>query len=61
MRPRLYLIYGTCVLSLLAVAQYRGWSLLRTNEVRDVPRTVRENPGAYRSSYVGSGRYRGGK
>lgn len=57
----LYLVFGTAVLSLLGLAEYRGWSLLRTNEVRNVPTSVRDNPGAYRPHYYGSGRYVGGK
>jgi hypothetical protein len=61
MRHLAYLVYGSALLALLAVAEYRGWSLLRTSETRNVPRSVRDNPGAYRSPYVGGGRYLGGK
>lgn len=57
----LYLVFGMAVLSLLGLAEYRGWSMLRTNEVRNVPTSVRDNPGAYRPHYYGSGRYVGGK
>lgn len=56
-----YLVFGMAVLSLLGLAEYRGWSMLRTNEVRNVPTSVRDNPGAYRPHYYGSGRYVGGK
>jgi hypothetical protein len=56
-----YLGFGLLVLALLGAAEYRGWSLLRTSEVRDVPRSVRDNPGAYRPIYYGAGRYHGGK
>ena len=56
-----YLLYGLALLGLLGTAEYRGWSLLRTSEVSNVPRSVRDNPGAYRSPYVGGGRYMGGK
>ncbi len=56
-----YLTYGAALLALLGVAEYRGWSLLRTRETRNVPRSVRDNPGAYRSPYVGGGRIIGGK
>lgn len=59
--PR-YLIFGVVVLGALAVAELRGWSLTRVNEERQVgPRSVRDNPGAYRPHYGGSGRYFGGK
>lgn len=57
-----YLLFGLLVVGAFGAAQYRGWSLLRTNEVRNVPRTVRDNPGAYRPLYSGStGRYLRGK
>jgi hypothetical protein len=57
-----YVLFGLVVAGTLAAAQYRGWSLLRTNEVKNVPRSVRDNPGAYRPTYSGaSGRYMRGK
>ena len=46
-----YLAYGLVLLGLTGLAEYRGWSLLRVNEVKDVPKSVRDNPGAYRSHY----------
>jgi hypothetical protein len=49
------------VLGFAAMAQYQGWSLTRVNEVRNIPKTVRDNPGAYRSHYAGYYRYFGGK
>ena len=62
MRPNpLYLAYGLAIVLLLGVAEYRGWSLQRTHEVRSTPQSVRDNPGAYRPHYYGSGRYLGGK
>lgn len=60
MRP-LYTLFGLIVLGTLATAQWRGWTLTRASEVRGIPPTVRDNPGAYRSHYVGSGRYLRGK
>ncbi len=57
-----YLLFGLVVVATFGMAQYRGWSFLRTNEVRNVPRSVRDNPGAYRPTYSGaSGRYMRGK
>lgn len=57
-----YLLFGLLVVGTFGAAQYRGWSFPRTNEVKNVPRTVRDNPGAYRPLYSGrSGRYLGGK
>ena len=61
MRHPLYTFYGSLVLALLAFAQFQGWSLTRVNEVRNIPKTVRDNPGAYRSHYAGYYRYFGGK
>jgi hypothetical protein len=49
------------VLAFLSFAQFQGWSLTRVNEVKNIPKTVRDNPGAYRSHYGGYYRYFGGK
>lgn len=46
-----FIIYGTAVLLLLGTAEYRGWSLTSYDEVKGVPKSVRDNPGSYRSSY----------
>lgn len=58
-----YLAFGVAVLALLGAAEYRGWSLLSTSEAKEtpVPASVRNNPGAYRPLYYGTGRYVGGK
>ena len=62
-RHPFYLLYGTLLLALLGFAEWRGWGLDPTTEVRNVPRTVRDNPGSYRPAYLytGSGRYLRGK
>ena len=57
----LYVVYGIVVLGTLAMAEYRGWSLNSVNEVKNVPRSVRDNPGSYRSVYSGYHHYTGGK
>ena len=57
----LFIAYGVILLTLTGYGEYRGWSLSRVNEVRNIPRTVRDNPGAYRSHYGGYSRYIGGK
>jgi hypothetical protein len=56
-----YWIYGAVVLGLLGIAEYRGWSLDSVNEVKNVPRSVRDNPGSYRSVYSSYHHYTGGK
>lgn len=58
---RRYLLFGIVVLGLLGWAEYRGWTWTRGHEARTAPRSVRDNPGAYRPHYYGSGRYHGGK
>jgi hypothetical protein len=57
----LYLLYGLIVLGTLGAAEYRGWSLDSVNEVKNVPRSVRDNPGSYRAIYSGYHHYTGGK
>jgi hypothetical protein len=57
----LYIIYGAVVLLALGVGQYQGWSLATINEVKNVPRSVRDNPGSYRSVYSAYHHYTGGK
>jgi len=57
----LYMGYGGVVLLGLVVAQYQGWSLANVNEVKNVPRSVRDNPGSYRSVYSSYHHYTGGK
>jgi len=57
----LYVVYGAAVLLGLGVAQYQGWSLATVNEVKNIPRSVRDNPGSYRSVYGAYHHYTGGK
>jgi hypothetical protein len=63
MRHPLYLLYGFLLLGWLGVTAYRGTPFLGTsvNEMKNIPKTVRDNPGAYRATYWGSSRYVGGK
>jgi hypothetical protein len=57
----LYILYGILVLGTFGMAEYRGWSLNSVNEVKNVPRSVRDNPGSYRSVYSSYHHYTGGK
>jgi len=57
----LYLVCGMLVLAVTAMAEYNGWSFDRINQVENVPKTIRDNPGAYRSTYAYYHRYIGGK
>ena len=61
MIPNIFLIYGITILSGLGLAEYRGWSLNRVDEVLNVPKSVRDNPGSYRSVYGYYHHYTGGK
>ena len=56
-----YLIYSMLLLTATTWAEYRGYTLNRVNQLNDVPKTVRDNPGAYRSHYGFYPRYVGGK
>ena len=62
-RHPLYLLFGALVVAAAALADARGWTLASAVARRGAsgPRSVRENPGAYRSVYRGSARYRLGK
>lgn len=61
MFKKLYLGYCLLVLGGAAFAQYSGWSLDRISQLKNVPKSVRENPGSYRSIYGGYHHYVGGK
>jgi hypothetical protein len=58
---KLYLIYGIAVVSLLGAGAYTGWSFTSVNEVKNVPQSIRDNPGSYRAIYAGYHHYTGGK
>ena len=57
----LYLIFGLLILAATAGAEWYGWGPTAVTEVKDVPRTVRNNPGSYRPhyTYIGSSFRRG--
>jgi hypothetical protein len=61
MRHPLYLVYGVLLVGLTGAAEFMGLSFTSFNEVKNVPKSVRDNPGAYRSHYRGYPRYFGGK
>ena len=61
MNSLLFVIYGALLLGVTGVAEYRGWSFSSVNQQRVLPKSIRDNPGAYRSSYGGYSRYIGGK
>ena len=61
MRYAGYLIYSMMMLSTAVVAEFRGWTMSDVNQTKVAPKTVRDNPGAYRSHYAFYSRYVGGK
>jgi hypothetical protein len=58
---KFYLIFGFLTLGTVAFCQYRGWSLDTIDQVKNVPKSVRDNPGSYRSVYNSYHHYTGGK
>ena len=48
---RLYWLFGLFVLGTMAYADYRGWSFTSYDELKNVPKSIRNNPGAYRGLY----------
>lgn len=45
----------------LAYTEWKGGGFAGVTRLRDVPKSVRDNPGAYRSHYSYIPRYMGGK
>ena len=48
----LYRILGPIVLAVFAYAAYAGASGASYDEIKDVPKSIRNNPGVYRSVYT---------
>ncbi len=61
MRAIAYFMFGVMAVAGAAMADTRGWLATRPTTLQNVPRSVRDNPGAYRSLYAGSPRVFGGK
>jgi hypothetical protein len=55
------LLLGLTVVSSAVVADTRGWLATRPTMIGNVPRSIRDNPAAYRSLYGGSPNLFGGK
>jgi hypothetical protein len=56
-----YGAFGALVVGAALAAEWRGWTFARPRQQQVVPRSVRENPGAYRAVYRGPYRYLRGK
>ncbi|BDC50358.1 hypothetical protein F183_A26740 [Bryobacterales bacterium F-183] len=61
MRHPIYLIFGSLLTGYLAWTEYRGGGFASVTRLKNVPRSIRDNPGAYRSHYSYIPRYMGGK
>lgn len=58
---RWYLVYALLVTAVSCWATWTGWWLSPVEELDHVPKSVRDNPGSYRSHYSYYHRYYGGK
>lgn len=61
-RHPLFTLYALSLMGFSGYAQYNGWNpFSNVDELRGVPKSVRDNPGIYRTIYNSSHRYSGGK
>ena len=56
-----YLAFGLASFGLIGWNNYRGMGDTNVTEAKVSPKSIRDNPGAYRSSYGYIPRYSGGK
>jgi hypothetical protein len=57
-----YAVFAAAVCAALSWALWTGWWTMPVDKIADVPKSVRDNPGSYRSHYASySHRYYGGK
>jgi hypothetical protein len=56
-----YRIYVLAVLGWLAHALLAGWTFADVDQVKQVPKSVRDNPGSYRAHYASYRHYHWGK
>jgi len=49
---RLFSVIGALMLAGLAWSSYTGWNFSTYQTVRNVPQSVRTNPGSYRSVFT---------
>jgi len=48
-----YRVWGGLLVAGVLASHYLGWGFAQTDEIKGVPRSIRDNPGAYRTHYVG--------
>ena len=61
MRHPLFTLYGLLVLAGAGWTSWRDFGFSRVDQTRVAPKSIRDNPGAYRPIYVPHRRYFGGK
>lgn len=61
MNQNIHLAWSILILLVLGYVDATGWSGAEMDELAQVPRTVRSNPGSYRSHYTNYTHYSGGK
>jgi hypothetical protein len=61
MSKNAFRIYCLLVLGWMTRALLLGWTWTSVDEVKQVPKSVRDNPGSYRSHYSSYRPYRWGK
>jgi hypothetical protein len=49
---RVFAVFGMLVLGALTYTSYTGTGFTTYEEVKDVPKSIRDNPGVYRSVYA---------
>ena len=49
---RMFSVFGTLVLALFAYVTYTGAGITSYDEIKNVPKSIRNNPGVYRSVYT---------
>jgi len=58
---KIYAVVGALILGVFVWIQFTGWGFGDVDEVKGVPKSIRENPGSYRSSYGWARTHTGGK
>jgi hypothetical protein len=58
---RAYGVFAALVLTTFFWIHFTGWSPSNVTEEKAVPKSIRDNPGSSRSSYVGGRSYTGAK
>ena len=61
LRHPLFTLYGLALLGFSGWASWRGVSFTNVEETTVAPKSIRDNPGAYRPLYSWRRRYFGGK